>query len=150
MYRFYFISLICFLALPNLHSQNALDQYVRQAIEQNLSVKEKQSLERKQQMAYEHAGKFSGPEVNFITNYTLAGGGRNIGLPLGDLLNEAYLTLNQLTGTQKFFTIENQKPLEICGECAGSSYKVYTFSERCKLYTNGLLFVTKGLAFYSK
>jgi outer membrane protein TolC len=109
MNRLYIIALLFLFVLPNVKSQQVLEQYVKQAIEQNLSVKEKKSLERKQQLALDHAGKLFGPEVDFLTSYTLAGGGRNIGLPLGDLLNDAYLTLNDLIDMQKFQTIENQE-----------------------------------------
>jgi outer membrane protein len=92
-----------------LHGQAILDQYVKQAIDQNLSVDEKEALERKQEYALEHAGKLGGPEVNFLTTYTVAYKGRNIELPLGDLLNPVYSALNGITGTQNFPPVENQE-----------------------------------------
>jgi outer membrane protein TolC len=92
-----------------IHGQAVLDQYVKQAIDQNLSVDEKQALERKQAYALEHAGKLGGPEVNFLTTYTLAYKGRNIELPLGDLLNPVYDALNDITGTQNFPPVANQE-----------------------------------------
>lgn len=96
-------------AQDTLHGQAILDQYVKQAIDQNLSVDEKQALERKQEYALEHAGKLGGPEVNFLTTYTVAYKGRNIELPLGDLLNPVYSALNDITGTQNFPPIANQE-----------------------------------------
>ncbi len=48
------------------------------------------------------------PNVNFEANYTVAAGGRKIDFPIGDLLNPAYSTLNSLTGTNNFPTLENQ------------------------------------------
>jgi outer membrane protein len=47
------------------------------------------------------------PSVNFGTQYTLAYGGRSIALPIGDLFNPVYNTLNQLTGTNNFGSLEN-------------------------------------------
>ncbi len=105
--------LISFLMLTcvqlTLQGQAILDQYVNQAIEQNLTVDQRKALERKQQYAFEHAGKLGGPEVSFLTTYTVAYKGRNIELPLGDLLNPVYSALNDLTGTQNFPPVANQE-----------------------------------------
>ena len=92
-----------------LRGQAILDQYVKQAIEQNLSIDEKQAMERKQEFALEHAGKLAGPEVNFLTTYTVAYKGRSIELPLGDLLNPVYDALNDITGTNNFPPVANQE-----------------------------------------
>ncbi len=51
------------------------------------------------------------PSVNLTASYTLAAGGRVIEFPIGDLLNGAYATLNQLTASQRFPQLENQKIL---------------------------------------
>lgn len=105
--------LISFLMLTceqlTLQGQAILDQYVNQAIEQNLTVDQRKALERKQQYALEHAGKLGGPEVSFLTTYTVAYKGRNIELPLGDLLNPVYSALNDITGTQNFPPVANQE-----------------------------------------
>ncbi|NJO25856.1 MAG: TolC family protein, partial [Bacteroidia bacterium] len=39
------------------------------------------------------------PTTWFETQYTLANGGRTIDIPVGNLMNPVYKTLNQLTGT---------------------------------------------------
>ena len=49
------------------------------------------------------------PVVSAGGTYTLAAGGRTIGLPLGDLLNPVYGTLNQLTASENFPSLENQE-----------------------------------------
>ncbi len=49
------------------------------------------------------------PNLDFGVTYTLAAGGRTIGFPIGDLLNPAYQTLNQLTSSQSFPQLENQE-----------------------------------------
>jgi len=101
--------LIAFIALPlsRLQSQSVLDRYVEEAINNNLSVKEKKLLEQKELYSLERAGKEAGPEVRLLTSYTLAAGGRTIELPIGDLLNDVYSSLENLTG-QPFPQVENQ------------------------------------------
>jgi outer membrane protein TolC len=109
MKRIYFILVILASIHYTARSQAVLDQYVKQAIEQNRSVDEKQAIERRQEYALQHAGKLAGPEVNFLTTYTVAYKGRNIELPLGDLLNPVYSALNDITGTQNFPPVANQE-----------------------------------------
>ncbi len=53
------------------------------------------------------ASKVFRPNVGVGGTYTLAGGGRSIDFPLGDLLNPVYSTLNQVTQTQAFPQIDN-------------------------------------------
>ena len=101
--------LIIFITLPLslLQSQSVLDRYVEEAINNNLSVKEKKLLEQRELYSLERAGKEAGPEVKLLTSYTLAAGGRTIELPIGDLLNDVYSSLENLTG-QPFPQVENQ------------------------------------------
>lgn len=49
------------------------------------------------------------PQLDLKARYSVADGGRTIDLPVGDLLNPVYATLNQLTGTQNFPQIPNQQ-----------------------------------------
>lgn len=100
---------VLFCKILIAQEQPILDQYVQTAIEQNLNIAQKKAIERKQNFALQHAGKLAGPQVDFITTYTLAAGGRTIGLPLGDLLNPVYSTLNEMTGTENFENVENQQ-----------------------------------------
>ena len=101
--------LIIFITLPLslLQSQSILDRYVEEAINNNLSVKERKLLEQRELYSLERAGKEAGPEVRLLTSYTLAAGGRTIELPVGDLLNDVYSSLENLTG-QPFPQVENQ------------------------------------------
>ena len=48
-----------------------------------------------------------GPDISFGMQYTLAAGGRSIDIPVGDLLNPVYSTLNNLTQTNAFPSIKN-------------------------------------------
>ncbi len=44
------------------------------------------------------------PDVSFNASYILAEGGRTIDIPIGDLFNPVYATLNQLTASERFPT----------------------------------------------
>ena len=70
-------------------------------------LRQRQAELRAAEAALAAAGKAGGPQVNFGGNYSLAAGGRTISLPVGDLLNPVYGTLNQLTQTDQFPQIEN-------------------------------------------
>ncbi|MFI5337465.1 MAG: TolC family protein, partial [Opitutales bacterium] len=60
----------------------------------------------------EHARSNFLPRLDLSARYSRAGGGRTIDLPVGDLLNGAYSTLNQYLATQgqpaRFPTVANQ------------------------------------------
>ena len=49
------------------------------------------------------------PVLDFNARYSAADGGRVINIPVGDLVNPVYSTLNQLTGTSRFPQIANQQ-----------------------------------------
>lgn len=109
MNRIFLFLLILTLTPTVFHAQGILDQYVREAIDQNLSIDQKEAIERRQQYALQHAGRLGGPEVTFLTTYTTAYKGRSFELPIGDLMNPVYGALNELTGTNQFPMIENQE-----------------------------------------
>ena len=51
------------------------------------------------------------PNIAFSTTYTKADGGRTIDIPVGDMMNNVYSTLNQLTGSNAFPQLQNQHVL---------------------------------------
>lgn len=51
------------------------------------------------------------PTITLNGNYTIAEGGRTIDIPIGDLLNPVYSTLNQITNSNSFPTLQNQSVL---------------------------------------
>jgi len=85
--------------------------YLELGLEQNKSIK--QSRERTIQKEYEQkqVRSYFLPKVSFSSRYTIASGGREIPLPIGDLLNPVYENLNQqniATGGEALFpSIEN-------------------------------------------
>jgi len=90
------ILFIALCALP-IQGQNAvLDQYIREGFKNNLALRQKTfSYERSTAALKEARGLFL-PSVSLEARYTRAGGGRIIELPIGDLMNPVYSTLNGL------------------------------------------------------
>lgn len=84
-----------------------LDQYIKEALANNLVLQQKNITLEKSLLSLKEARSYFLPTTYFDGSYTLAQGGREITIPVGDLLNPVYQTLNQLTGTNKFPTIEN-------------------------------------------
>jgi outer membrane protein TolC len=84
-----------------------LDLYIKEALANNLVLQQKNITLEKSLLSLKEARSYFLPTTYFDGSYTLAQGGREITIPVGDLLNPVYQTLNQLTGTNKFPTIEN-------------------------------------------
>ncbi|RYG43037.1 MAG: TolC family protein, partial [Chitinophagaceae bacterium] len=88
---------------------SVLDNYIDSAFAHNIVLQQKNiSLERAG-TALDIAKGWFLPTVSFQMGYQTAGGGRDINLPLGDLLNGAYATLNQLTGSNNFPQLNNER-----------------------------------------
>jgi len=100
---------VLLMALGMLTSaQGVLDGYIKKAFEQNIVLQQQNISLEKAQYALKTAQNMFLPNVSFQGGYQTADGGRNIPLPLGDLLNPIYSTLNQITGTNGFPALENQ------------------------------------------
>ncbi len=97
------------MAIP-LTSQGqsaVLDNYVKEGINSNLALKQEKLELEKSIESLQQAHALYLPRVHVNATYTLAGGGRRLQFPVGDLLNPVYSTLNQMTGSDKFPTIQN-------------------------------------------
>ena len=103
----YFSSLLISFAL-SANAQEIPKQYIDEALSNNLVLKEKQISLDKSLVALKEARSLFLPTTWFETQYTLAKGGRSIDIPVGDLLNPVYKSLNQLTGTNNFSVIGNR------------------------------------------
>ncbi len=86
-----------------------LNQYVKEALENNLALKQKFGAYEKSIYEKKEAESFYYPNVRFNARYTVAEGGRTIDFPVGDLLNPVYQTLNILTESDEFPEISNQQ-----------------------------------------
>ncbi|RIW15794.1 TolC family protein [Algoriphagus lacus] len=98
---------LLFAFVPEAGAQSALEQYLREGLENNLVLKEKNIELERSLLALKDAKSYFLPSMEFGASYTLASGGRTIDFPIGDLLNPVYSTLNQLTGTNAFPQLEN-------------------------------------------
>jgi len=96
------------LAVPSVKAQSKLDDYIREGLSSNQSIKQQNFVLEKNVYALQEAKSMFGPDVTFSTTYTKADGGRTIDFPAGDLLNGAYATLNKLTGSNSFPQLQNQ------------------------------------------
>lgn len=108
--RFYlFLFLIALIFQWNANAQSSiLEAYIEEGFQNNLALQNENLNIEKSIAALREARALYYPQVSFNATYTLAAGGRNIELPLGDLLNPAYGALNQLTNSNSFPTLENQ------------------------------------------
>lgn len=87
--------------------QEVLDGYIKDALANNLVLQQKNISLQQSLLSLKEARALYLPTTWFEGQYTLAQGGRDISIPIGDLLNPVYSTLNQLTGSQKFPQVDN-------------------------------------------
>ena len=100
-------SIILSIIVIPAFSQDILSRYVDTGLASNQVLKEKNISLEQSLLLLKNARSFFLPALSFATDYLSAQGGRSIQLPLGDLLNNAYSTLNQLTTSQKFSPVKN-------------------------------------------
>src|SRR5690606_14605654 len=88
--------------------QDVLEHYITEGIASNLVLKRRHVSLEKATYGLRMAKSMFLPAVSLQAGYQTADGGRNIPLPVGDLLNPVYRTLNQLTQSDQFPYIENE------------------------------------------
>lgn len=103
-----FLLMLCLL-LNEAKSQRNLDSYIAEGLENNLAIKQRHLSLEKALNGLQVARSLYLPSLSADMTYTTATGGRMINLPVGDLLNPVYNTLNQLTQSQLFPQIENEQ-----------------------------------------
>lgn len=87
--------------------QEVLDNYIKDALANNIVLQQKNISLQQSMLALKEARSLYLPTTWLEGQYTIADGGRQINIPIGDLLNPVYSTLNQLTGTSKFPQVQN-------------------------------------------
>ena len=98
----------CFLFVgTNVITAQTLDDYVREGLSSNLILQQKNISLQQAQQSLKIARSFFLPSINFLADYTSGEGGRSIGIPIGDLLNPVYTSLNQMTQSDAFTHVEN-------------------------------------------
>lgn len=103
----YFGLITFWLTSSFVQSQSVLDQYIAEGLQNNQQLLQESLAVTSNQLALSESKGLFLPTVNLQSDYTLADGGRTINFPIGDLLNPVYSTLNQMTGTDQFPTIDN-------------------------------------------
>ena len=92
-----------FLLNSTINAQEViLNEYIREGIQKNQTLKQQGFQLQKALFALDEAKTLYSPTVNLNTTYSTAAGGRSISFPLGDIVNPIYSTLNQLTKSQSF------------------------------------------------
>ncbi len=84
-----------------------LEDYIKIGLESNILLKQKHINYDKALIELKNANSLFLPNIVFNTDYTDGKGGRAISIPVGDMLNPVYSTLNQLTGSNAFPNIQN-------------------------------------------
>lgn len=91
--------------------QAILEEYLQAGLSRNQSIQQQQFALDKSIYALKEAKALFLPNVSFMADYFLAGGGRTVDFPAGDLLNPVYSSLNELTNGSNFPQLENQNIL---------------------------------------
>lgn len=111
MKQSYLLIALVWLGIKAVGAQPVLDQYIQEGFKNNQGLQQQQIALDKSLFALKEAKALFLPQVAFATDYFLAGGGRTVDFPAGDLLNPVYSTLNQLTNSGNFPQLENQQIL---------------------------------------
>jgi outer membrane protein len=88
-------------------AQPPLEQYISEGLQSNLVLQQKNISLEKAALALKTAGTYFMPAISFNSSYTSGRGGRAIAIPVGDMLNPVYATLNELTHSNNFPQIDN-------------------------------------------
>ncbi|CAG5069077.1 hypothetical protein DYBT9623_01812 [Dyadobacter sp. CECT 9623] len=92
---------------PVAAQDTVLQNYIEQGLKNNQGIRQQGFLLERNMYALKEARSFFLPEVNFNTSYLDSRGGRKISIPIGDLLNPVYSSLNQLTNSSVFPQVDN-------------------------------------------
>ena len=93
------------------YSQSKLYNYIQIGLKSNEVIKQHNFDINKSMYALKEAHALFYPTVSLNANYTKADGGRTIDIPIGDMLNPVYNTLNQITNSNAFPSLQNQSVL---------------------------------------
>jgi len=94
-------------------SSDILEGYVRNGLDSNLALRQRGFDLQKALLDLKRAQSLFYPQAGFSSQYTVAHGGRSQDIPVGDLLNGVYSTLNQLTSSNKF----RRWPINLSNSC---------------------------------
>lgn len=95
-------------ATPALAQDSPLERYTRMGLEANLELAQSEIEVRQAEARWAQSRANQRPSLELQARYSRAEGGRTFDVPVGDLLNPVYSTLNDLTGSQRFPAVGNQ------------------------------------------
>lgn len=98
---------LCFLLVGRLVAAQSLEDYVKEGLKSNLILQQKSVSLTQAQQSLQIAKSYFLPSVILLADYTSGEGGRSIAIPVGDLLNPVYTSLNEMTNSDAFPQIEN-------------------------------------------
>lgn len=102
-----FIIFYCLMFAAQSFPQARLDEYIRQGLAENIVLRLKTVSYQKATYALKTATTYFFPTVTLKADYTSGEGGRAISIPIGDIMNPVYNTLNLLTQSNSFPQISN-------------------------------------------
>jgi outer membrane protein len=90
-----------------VNAQTVLDGYIQEGLKSNLVLQQKTISWEQAQQSLQVARSYFLPSITLLADYTSGEGGRSISMPIGDLLNPVYASLNQITQSDQFAQVEN-------------------------------------------
>jgi outer membrane protein TolC len=101
--------LISVVVFQYVRAQNdVLDQYIQIGLKNNLALKQKQLSYEQSLAVLKEARSLFFPDIGLNARYSVADGGRAFEIPIGDLMNPVYSTLNQLIQQDRFNQVQNE------------------------------------------
>ena len=106
--KLFILNLLFFINIISVSAQSEiLNNYVQEGLKNSQTLKQQTFQLQKAVVALAEAKTLFKPNINFNTTLSTAQGGRKIEIPIGDLVNPVYTTLNKLTATNSFPQIQN-------------------------------------------
>jgi len=105
------LALLVLSLFPIVSIGQSLEQFIEMGLSDNRQLRATESNYQVTLQAVDEARRMGSLKLDFISTYTLAAGGRTIDVPVGDLLNPVYNSLNALTGSDQFPQVENASEL---------------------------------------
>ncbi|MCD6160810.1 MAG: TolC family protein [candidate division Zixibacteria bacterium] len=102
MIKSIFAVFMLLLPISAYGTDDILNKFIDEAIENNLALKQQDfSLQKSLAALHEARGLFL-PSIDVIARYSKAGGGRSIDFPIGDIINPIHQSLNQILQEARF------------------------------------------------
>lgn len=101
------ILIFLLMGFGSFGQSDVLNNYVQEGLKNSQTLKQQNFQLQKAVFALSEAKTLFKPNINFNTTLSTAQGGRKIEIPIGDLVNPVYTTLNALTKTNSFPQIQN-------------------------------------------